>query len=123
MRWAGPGGGQVLRPHAEDRPLAARGDELDPQIAMQYRDAFSSVEDKLVIGLGNDEIGYQVQPEKFDPSCNACAPFILAGVPQLCPVPNPDCSTVFQNNVGIELDPVISGAVMQATQEVNQSKP
>lgn len=97
--------------------------EIDPQIAMQYRQAFSSARDKLVIGLGNDEIGYQVQPEKFDPSCNICAPFILAGVPQFCPVPNPDCSTVFQNNVGIALDPVISSAVMQATQEVNQSKP
>ncbi len=97
--------------------------EIDPQIAMQYREAFGSVRDKLVIGLGNDEIGYQVQPEKFDPSCNICAPFILAGVPEFCPVPNPDCSTVFQNNVGIELDPVISGAVMQATQDVDQSKP
>ena len=97
--------------------------EIDPQIAMQYREAFSSVEDALVIGLGNDELGYQVQPGKFDESCNICAPFILAGVPDLCPVPNPDCSTVFQNNVGIELDSVITGAVMKATHEVDRSKP
>jgi len=96
--------------------------EIDPQIAAQYRESFGSVRDKLVIGLGNDEIGYQVQPEKFDPSCNICAPFIIAEVPQLCPI-DPDCSTVFQNNVGIELDPVISDAVMRATQEVDKSKP
>ena len=88
---------------------------------MQYREAFSSVKNTLVIGLANDEIGYQVQPEKFDNSCFVCAPFILAGVPAFCPV-SPDCSTVFQNNVGIEVDPVISDAVMQATQEVNESK-
>ena len=93
--------------------------EIDPQIAMQYREAFSSVKDKLIIGLGNDEIGYQVQVEKFDPSCSICAPFILAGVPQFCPIPNPDCSTVFQNNVGVQLDPVITNAVMKATEAVD----
>ena len=98
--------------------------EVDPQIAVQYRDAFSSVKNKLVIGLGNDEIGYQLQPEKFDNSCFTCAPFILAGVPQFCPLfPNIDCGTVFQNNVGVEVDPVISGAIMRATQEVDKSKP
>lgn len=105
-----------------DAGLIVVPSEVDPQIAMQYREAFSSVKDKLVIGLGNDEIGYQLQSEKFDDSCNLCAPFILAGVPQFCPI-DPDCSTVFQNNVGIEMDPVISGAVMKATQEVDQSKP
>ena len=97
--------------------------EIDPQIAMQYREAFTSVRDKLVVGLGNDEIGYQVQVEKYDPSCNICAPFILAGFPQFCPVPSPDCSTVFQNNVGVKLDPVITEAVMKATRIVDQSKP
>lgn len=106
-----------------DAGLIVVPSEVDPQIAVQYREAFSSVKDKLLVGLGNDEIGYQLQAEKFDESCNLCAPFILAGFPQFCPVPNPDCSTVFQNNVGIEMNPVISGAVMKATQEVDKSKP
>jgi hypothetical protein len=69
-------------------------------------------EHTFLIGLGNDEIGYQLPAAKWDDSCHACAPFILAGVPAACPLfPAIDCNTVFQNNVGPDVDPVISGAI------------
>ncbi|WP_131917560.1 hypothetical protein [Chromatocurvus halotolerans] len=97
--------------------------ELDPQIGRRYRAALESVEHKLIVGLGNDEIGYQVPSEKFDPSCNQCAPFILAGVPEFCPVVNPDCGTVFQNNIGSQLDPLISDALMESIGDINKVKP
>jgi hypothetical protein len=84
--------------------------ELDPQIGEQYRAAMEGAEHTFIIGLGNDEIGYQLPAAKWDDSCHACAPFILGGVPQLCPFfPNIDCNTVFQNNVGQEVDPTVSG--------------
>jgi len=86
--------------------------ELDPQIGETYRDRMVGAEHTFIIGLGNDEIGYQLPAEKWDNSCHACAPFILAGVPQLCPFyPNIDCNTVFQNNVGPDMNPAISGAL------------
>ena len=98
--------------------------ELDPQIGMQYRKAMTSVRDKVIVGLGNDEIGYQVLAEKFDRSCIECAPFVLGGVPQLCPLfPDIDCSTVFQNNVGPELEPTISNALMPLIEQINNTKP
>jgi hypothetical protein len=98
--------------------------ELDPQIGMQYREAMTSARDKLIVGLGNDEIGYQVLPSKFDQSCLICAPYVLAGVAEFCPLyPNIDCGTVFQNNVGPGLSPAISGALMPMIEQVNQSKP
>lgn len=98
--------------------------ELDPQIGMQYRDAMTGVRDKVLVGLGNDQIGYQVLQSKFDESCMVCAPYVLAGVPQLCPLfPDIDCSTVFQNNVGPGLDPAVSGALMPLIEQINQTKP
>jgi hypothetical protein len=34
-------------------------------------------------------------------------------VPQFCPLfPNIDCNTVFENNVGQEVDPSVSGAII-----------
>ena len=86
--------------------------ELDPQIGETYRDAMRGAEHTFIIGLGNDEIGYQLPAEKWDNSCHACAPFILAGVPEFCPLfPNIDCDTIFQNNVGQSVDPTISAAL------------
>jgi hypothetical protein len=86
--------------------------ELDPQIGETYRDRMTGAEHTFIFGLGNDEIGYQLPAAKWDDSCHACAPFILAGVPQFCPLfPNIDCNTVFQNNVGADVDPAISGAI------------
>jgi hypothetical protein len=87
--------------------------ELDPQIGEIYRAAMTGAEHTFIIGLGNDEIGYQLPAPKWDDSCHACAPFILGGVPQFCPFfPNIDCNTVFQNNVGADVDPAISGAIL-----------
>ena len=86
--------------------------ELDPQIGEQYRDAMAGAEHTFIIGLGNDEIGYQLPAPKWDDSCHFCAPYVLAGISELCPLyPNIDCNTVFQNNVGADVDPTISGAI------------
>jgi len=85
--------------------------ELDPQIGEQYRARMKGAEHTFIIGLGNDEIGYQLPAPKWDDSCHACAPFILGGVPQLCPIQPIDCNTVFQNNVGADVDPAVSGAL------------
>jgi hypothetical protein len=86
--------------------------ELDPQIGEIYRRHMAGAEHTFIVGLGNDEIGYQLPKDKWDPSCHACAPFILAGVPQFCPIQPIDCSTVFINNVGQEVDPTVSGALL-----------
>jgi hypothetical protein len=98
--------------------IAVVPNELDPQIGAGYRAMLAEAtgaEHTLVAGLANDEIGYQVPFAKWDNSCHACAPFILAGVPQLCPLyPNIDCNTVFENNVGQDMDPAISEAFEQA---------
>jgi len=86
--------------------------ELDPQIGETYRDRMLGAKHTFIIGLGNDEIGYQVPAAKWNDSCHACAPFILAGAEQLCPYyPNIDCNTVFENNVGADVEPAISGAL------------
>ena len=87
--------------------------ELDPQIGETYRDRMLGAQHTFIIGLGNDEIGYQLPAAKWDDSCHACATFVLAGVPQFCPLfPNIDCNTVFQNNVGADVDPAVSGAMI-----------
>jgi len=94
--------------------------ELDPQIGETYRAAMTGAHHTFLIGLGNDEIGYQVPFAKWDNSCHACAPFVLAGVPQLCPLfPNIDCNTVFQNNVGQQVDPSITNALMPLLDELH----
>jgi hypothetical protein len=69
----------------------------------------------FIAGLANDEIGYQVPFAKWDNSCHACAPYLIVGAPQACPLfPNIDCNTVFENNVGQQVDPTISGAMQEA---------
>jgi hypothetical protein len=94
--------------------------ELDPQIGETYRDRMAGARHTFLIGLGNDEIGYQLPAEKWDDSCHACAPYILAGVPQLCPAfPNIDCNTVFQNNVGPDVDPSVSAALEPLLDELH----
>lgn len=86
--------------------------ELDPQIGEVYRSAMQGAKHTFIVGLGNDEIGYQLPAEKWDDSCHTCAPFILGGVPEFCPLfPNIDCDTIFQNNVGQSVDPTISAAL------------
>jgi hypothetical protein len=94
--------------------------ELDPQIGETYRAEMVGAEHTFIIGLGNDQIGYQVPFAKWDDSCHACAPFLLAGVPQFCPLfPNIDCNTVFENNVGQEVDPSVSGALVPILQSLH----
>jgi hypothetical protein len=95
-------------------------DELDPQIGETYRGRMTGAEHTFIIGLGNDEIGYQLPAAKWDDSCHACAPYILSGVPQLCPLfPDIDCNTVFQNNVGPAVSPAISGALEPLLDELH----
>ena len=65
----------------------------------------------FIVGLASDELGYQVPFAKWNGSCHACAPFVLAWVPGLCPVQPIDCGTVFLNNVGRQVDPVITSAL------------
>jgi hypothetical protein len=100
--------------------FAVTPDELDPQIGNGYRAALESesAQHTLIIGLGNDQIGYQLPADKFDDSCFICAPFILAGAPALCPLFPPDCNTVFRNNVGPDVDPKVSAAMQQVIGEL-----
>jgi len=104
-----------------DGQFAVVPTELDPQIGNTYRAALEDegADHTLIAGLGNDHIGYQVPYAKWDDSCHACAPYILAGVPQFCPLfPNIDCNTVFQNNVGQQVDPAISDAFFEAVDDL-----
>ncbi len=104
-----------------DGAIAVMPDELDPQIGFGYREqlmAATGAEHTFIAGLANDEVGYQVPFAKWDDSCHACAPYVLAGVPQFCPIQPIDCSTVFQNNVGRELDPSVTEAFTQAVDDL-----
>jgi hypothetical protein len=95
-----------------DASFAVVPTELDPQIGELYRDRMVGAAHTFIIGLGNDALGYQLPAPKWDDSCHSCAPFILGGVPQFCPLfPNIDCNTVFQNNIGADVDPAISTAI------------
>jgi hypothetical protein len=85
--------------------------ELDPQIGFGYRARMAGATHTFIFGLANDHIGYQVPFAKWDPSCHACAPFVIAGVEELCPVQPIDCNTVFANNVGQDVDPAVTGAL------------
>ena len=87
-------------------------DELDPQIGDTYRAAMAGADHTFIIGLGNDEIGYQLPAAKWNDSCHACFLFVLAGLPAACPIQPIDCSTVFINNVGRDVDPAVSGALI-----------
>jgi hypothetical protein len=101
--------------------IAVVPSELDPQIGFAYRDRLedaTGAEHTFIAGLGNDEIGYQVPFAKWDDSCHACAPFVLGGAPQFCPIQPIDCSTVFQNNVGQQVDPSVTEAFEQAVDDL-----
>jgi hypothetical protein len=105
-----------------DGAIAVVPTELDPQIGSGYRtqlEEATGAEHTFIAGLGNDEIGYQVPFAKWDNSCHACAMFILGGAPAACPLfPNIDCNTVFQNNVGQQVDPSITQAFGQAVDDL-----
>jgi hypothetical protein len=104
-----------------DGAIAVVPDELDPQIGAGYRTQLvdaTGAKHTFIAGLGNDEIGYQVPFAKWDDSCHACAGYILAGIPQFCPVQPIDCNTVFQNNVGQQVDPSVTQAFGQAVDDL-----
>jgi hypothetical protein len=86
--------------------------ELDPQIGEVYRAAMEGAEHTFLIGLGNDHIGYQLPKEKWDDSCHACAVYRIIGFESLCPIQPVDCNTVFENNVGQEVSPSVTGALL-----------
>ena len=86
--------------------------ELDPQIGFTYRARMTGADHTFIFGLANDHIGYQVPFAKWDDSCHACAGYVAFGIEDLCPVQPIDCSTVFQNNVGQQVDPVVTGAIL-----------
>jgi hypothetical protein len=93
--------------------------ELDPQIGDLYRARIGEERHRFTIGLGNDEIGYQMPEAKFNPTCFACVAFVLTGNPGLCPAAATlDCSTTMQNNIGPGADPVLQtriGDLIDAT--------
>ncbi len=86
--------------------------ELDPQIGESYRAAMHGAEHTFIVGLGNDHIGYQLPKPKWDDSCHACFVFVLTGNEAQCPIQPVDCNTVFINNVGREVDPTVSDAIL-----------
>lgn len=109
--------------------LAVTPNELDPQIGNRYRDLMSQASHRWVLGLGNDEIGYQMPQEKYNPSCVECAIYILYDNLEACPIyielgPDAvDCSTVFQNNLGPNADPLLAGEMEAAIAVINAPEP
>jgi len=96
--------------------LAVTPNELDPQIGDLYRARMGDAEHRWIVGLGNDEIGYQMPVAKYNPACNLCAVYIITqGDADNCPVTLAlgedavDCGTVFQNNIGGQADPLLQG--------------
>ncbi|MCZ6464905.1 MAG: hypothetical protein O7A09_11275 [Proteobacteria bacterium] len=100
--------------------LAVTPNELDPQIGNLYREQMTGVEHRFIIGLGNDEIGYQMPEAKFNPSCFLCFLEVFLGIEEQCPVLETlDCSTVFQNNIGPAADPQLQAVLQGVIAEVN----
>lgn len=90
-----------------DASFAVVPTELDPQLGNGYRDAMTGAEHRFLVGLGNDHIGYQVPFDKWDNSCHECFPD-----EDLCGV-EPDCSTVFENNAGQQVDPLVTAPLLE----------
>lgn len=96
-----------------DASFAVVPTELDPQRGDDYRDAMTGAAHTFVIGLGNDHIGYQVPYDKWDNSCHECFPYLASGDEDSCPTQPIDCNTVFENNVGQEVDVSVSDALSE----------
>src|SRR5690606_28598021 len=106
--------------------IAATPHELDPQLGEVYRARMGAAEHRWVLGLANDEIGYQMPREQFNPACLACAVYILRqGSPDACPLALElggdvvDCSTVFINDIGPGADPLLSGLLGDLLDELD----
>jgi len=107
---------QVLR--IGQASLVVTPNELDPQIGDLYREQIGPDRHIFTVGLGNDELGYQMPEAKFNPSCFECFLQVLTGMEEQCPVLDTlDCGTTMQNNVGPSADPVLQakiGALIEA---------
>ena len=106
--------------------FAVTPNELDPQIGDLYRARMGDAEHRWIVGLGNDEIGYQMPVEKFNPACHLCAIYVITqGNADNCPVALAlganvvDCGTVFQNNIGGGADPVLQEAMNTVLDELD----
>ena len=104
--------------------IAVTPNELDPQIGDVYRAMMTGAEHKFIFGLGNDEVGYQMPENKFNPSCFECAAQVLLGGE--CPfvelndvLDDWDCGTVFMNNVGPSADPVLQAGMADLLGQLN----
>jgi hypothetical protein len=105
--------------------FAVTPNELDPQIGDHYRALMTGADHRWVLGLGNDEIGYQMPAAKFNPSCHECAVYVAIGNEDNCPIalelgPEAvDCSTVFFNNIGPRADGQLQGHMETLLGELN----
>lgn len=102
-----------------DSSFAVIPTELDPQRGEVYRAGMTGAEDTFIIGLGNDQIGYQVPADKFDESCQVCFPYLFQDRGDECPIQPIDCGTVFQNNVGQQVDVEVSAAVLDLIDDLH----
>ncbi len=100
--------------------FAVTPNEVDPQIANLYRDRMAGADHKFIVGLGNDEVGYQMPEAKFNPGCFLCFQVNIGGEDDgMCPGEEwNDCGTVFQNNIGPENDPVLQGIMNDLLEEL-----
>jgi len=97
---------QVLR--IGDASFVVTPNELDPQIGNLYRERIGPGRHRFIVGLGNDEIGYQMPEAKFNPTCFACVFYVFVDQGDDCPAAATlDCSTTMQNNVGASADPLL----------------
>lgn len=105
--------------------MAVTPNELDPQIGYAYRDLMTNAEHRWLLGLGNDEIGYQMETAKFNPSCHQCVDYVAFGNVADCPIAQAigedavDCDTVFFNNLGAGADPVLQGHMRSLLEDLN----
>jgi hypothetical protein len=106
--------------------LAVTPNEVDPQIGDLYRARMTGAEHRWIIGLGNDEIGYQMPVAKFNPACQTCAFSVLLGNVEDCPLAQAlgtdvvDCNTVFSNNIGGNADPQLQERMNAALDGLNE---
>jgi hypothetical protein len=105
--------------------MAVTPNELDPQIGDVYRGLMSGAEHRWLLGLGNDEIGYQMPAAKFNPSCHECASYVIFDAVEECPIAIAlgedavDCDTIFVNNIGAGADGLFQGHMQSLLEELN----